>query len=129
MIVVRNIETGECAIVNQEGIDWTIWEATGQPVPDDIDTQAYVSSEAGLVAAPRLLTAEQVVALYTATEKARIFTSTEPAVQGLLNALRFSAAIEVGSTFHVQGTALIAGLGLLDTPERAARILAGEEPA
>lgn len=129
MIVLKRIGGDDCQIVSSlDGIDATVWAQTGEAVPDDLEAHAYTLVGDQLTAVPRTLTPEGVVALYTPEEKARIFTSTEPNVQALLNALRFSIGIVVGSDFHVQGTALIAGLGLLDAPERAVRILAGETP-
>lgn len=73
---------------------------------------------------PRWRTSRQVFDLFTADEKAAILTCGIKEVTGLVLALQMSERVDLDSTFHQQGVALLAGLGLLE-PERAAQVLAG----
>lgn len=68
--------------------------------------------------------ADEIFDLFTADEKAAILTSGIAQVIGLVLALRFMREpIAANDSFHIQGVALLAGLGFL-TAERAAQVLA-----
>ncbi|WP_194745716.1 hypothetical protein [Thermaurantiacus tibetensis] len=76
---------------------------------------------------PRL-DADGIYGLFTAEERAAILTCGVPQVIGLVLALRFMRRpIRASDPLHVQGVALLQGLGLI-TAERAAQILAFQPP-
>lgn len=106
-----------------DGAEW-LEIADGWP-----DTLRYDAATRTFAPPPVTLTPRDVVGLYTPAERIRIFGSPVPEVRALYMMMQIMGVpIVVGSTEHVQGTALIAGLGLLDAPERAARIFAGMAP-
>lgn len=85
------------------------------------------ATEADLPSEPRWRTSRQIFDLFTADEKAAILTSGIKEVIGLVLALQMAERVDLDSSFHQQGVALLAGLNLI-TPARAAVVLAGEPP-
>lgn len=77
---------------------------------------------------PRWRTSRQIFDLFTADEKAAILSCGIPEVIGLVLALQMAERVDLDSTFHAQGVALLAGLELIE-PARAAQVLAGIPPA
>ena len=133
MIGIVDIATGELRTFG-EGLFAQLYNAPPEGYelvtvpagyPGTLEWRPTTRSFAPIVPA---LDADGVYNLFTANEKAAILTCGVPEVTGLVMALRFTdGLIRADDSFHQQGVALLAGLGLL-TPQRAAQVLAMEAP-
>ncbi len=145
MITIRHRETGEVqAVATLDGIDPAAWEALaiGDPPPG-----GGVLVGGAWQAVPRRLSGLQILGLYTAAQHARArrmldarFPVEHPTlagqlidpdalVQRLVDAtLALGEPIAVIDAFHVNGTAFLRAVGVIETDSEAARILAGNPP-
>lgn len=139
--------TGELRVMDatawaelQPGTDIGGW--TEVPVPAEWP-ETIEWRQGAFVPKVRALWPEQILALYTVAQRGRarrMLTAVHPpghvmagqlidpdaSVQALLDALlAHRDPVPLDSSWHIQGTALMRGLGVIESDAEAARILAG----
>lgn len=144
MITIRNRETGDVQVVAAlDGIDPAAWEELSVPEPPAGGGRLVNGAWQPV---PRRLTGLQILSLYTAAQHARArrmldarFPEGHPQagelvdpqglVQRLVDAtLALKDPISLADAFHVNGTAFLRGVGVIESDAEAARILAGLPP-
>jgi hypothetical protein len=145
-MTVRHLDSGEVRLVGStDGLDLDAWELLDVDPPTDAQLAAGWTWRGGAWAAPvkRLWPAE-ILALYTVAQRARarrLLTERHPeghALAGQLvdphgnvaalidSLLAHRAPIALSDPWHVNGTALMRALGVLESDAEAGRVLAGE---
>ena len=133
MITIRHLETDERRFfASLDGVDLGVWEPTDEPVPDDLETRAYVTIEGGLVPKPepeRGFRKSEFLDLWTPAETVAVMQSADP-----LMAYFWARTLAWDGLFLLSDSRIIAGamhalsLNIL-TQARADHILAGLPPA
>lgn len=148
MITVRHLETGDVQLVGStDGLDTEAWEVLDEVAPTEAELAAGWAWRDGAWAPPvPALWPDEILGLYTVQQRARarrLITERWPEghplagqlldpdgnAQALIDSLiAHRSRIALDSPWHVNGTALMRGLGVLESDAEAARVLAGTPP-
>jgi hypothetical protein len=129
VITIHNTVTGEIQFVaSLDGIDLTVWETTGEAVPTDLESRAYVSVGGVPTAEPKQsFSCLDFLALWTAPETRAVMQTTDDFMARAWGMTLASPTINLTDPRTIGGVQLAQSLGIL-TADRTARILAGLPP-
>jgi hypothetical protein len=129
VITIHNTVTGEIQFVAAlDGIDLAAWEATGDLMPVDLESRAYVAVDGVLAAAAQLsFPCLDFLALWTAAETRAVMQTTDDFMARAWGMTLASPTINLTDPRTIGGVQLAQSLGIL-TADRTARILAGLPP-